>query len=299
MRTDRSCRVPFHCFILVLALAGFLPARGATTTVWVDDCTGTGAGTQGNPYCKIQTAICNIKTIGGTINVLPGTYLEAIRVPANITIISTDGPAVTTLNATGKPCPAADFCALGTQATCSAVYFGSVAGTTSRIEGIRITNTGGGIENATDSTKIGAGIAVFDSSPTITRNEIVGNTIVSPTYRLFYGGGIYVNGSNHTVPCRPVITKNLVQGNVVDPPAGSITSQSLAVGGGIYIGFNASAVITGNTIKANRAGTVTTLNQFSNGAGVEIVSRVTVVETKVSGNLITGRHGTVWFEPLT
>ena len=115
MRTDWSCRVPFHLVLLVLTLVAFLPAR-AQTTVWVDDCAGTGTGTQGDPYCKIQTAICSIKTTGGTINVLPGTYREAIRVTANITIISTDGPAVTTLDATGKPCPTADFCTIGVAA---------------------------------------------------------------------------------------------------------------------------------------------------------------------------------------
>src|SRR5437899_584457 len=143
MRSGSACHVFLHAFALALSLIGLLPAR-AQTTVWVDDCAGTGTGTQADPYCKIQTAICAIKATGGTIHVLPGTYREAIRVTADIAIISTDGPAVTTLDATGKPCPTTDFCTIGTEPNCSAVYFPSEAGTTSRIEGIHITNAAGG-----------------------------------------------------------------------------------------------------------------------------------------------------------
>ena len=190
MRTVRSWQVAAHVLILVLAFAWSLPARGVPGTAWVDDCAGVGTGTQGDPYCKIQQAICSLKTTGGTINVLPGIYREALRVTANITIVSTDGPAVTTLDATGRPCPTSDFCRLGAQPNCSAVYFPPAAGATSRIEGIRITNLGGGIDQPDYAAKIGAGILVFDSSPTITRNEIVGNTVTSPNYKLYYGGGI-------------------------------------------------------------------------------------------------------------
>ena len=79
-------------FALALSMltCGFFPGRAAD--VWVDDCAGTGAGTVGNPYCKIQTAICSIKTVGGIVHVLPGTYNEAIRVIANVQIISTCRP---------------------------------------------------------------------------------------------------------------------------------------------------------------------------------------------------------------
>ena len=289
MRTGLARRAALHVLLLALSLVGFLPAR-AQATVWVDDCAGVGTGTQANPYCKIQTAICNIKTTGGTINVLPGTYLEAIRVTANITIISTDGPAVTTLNATGKPCPTADFCTIGAQPNCSAVYFPSAAGSTSRMEGIHITNTGGGIDQPTFTAKIGAGILVYGSSPTITRNEIVGNTLSSPTYKLYYGGGIYINGSNPTTPPRPVITKNLIEGNTADPPAGSPNNLSEGDGGGIYVGYNSAPIITANTIKTNRAGNPATSNQFGGGGGISMYSRVTVQDTKISENLITDNN---------
>jgi hypothetical protein len=291
MRTNLAQRLAVPAVVVVLAaLGGFLPAK-AQTTVWVDDCLGTGTGTEGDPYCKIQTAICDIKTTGGTINVLPGIYHEAIRVTADITIISTDGPAVTTLDATGKPCPTSDFCTIGTEPNCSAVYFPSAAGATSRIEGIHITNAGGGKDQPGFSAKIGAGILVYGSSPTITRNEIVGNTISHASYKIFYGGGLYINGVDQANPPQPVITNNLIEGNVANPPAGqNQNNMSEGDGGGIYVGYNSAPIIVANTIKSNRAGNPATLNQFGGGGGISMYSRVTVQDTKISGNLITDNN---------
>jgi hypothetical protein len=94
---------------------------------------------------------------------------------------------------------------------------------TSRIEGIRITNTAAGKDQPPIGSKIGAGILVFGSSPTITRNEIVGNTIASPTYKIYYGAGIYINGVDPQNPPRPIITNNLIQGNVANPQKGRST----------------------------------------------------------------------------
>jgi hypothetical protein len=289
MRFRSALRTAVTISFLATAVCSALPAY-TQSTVWVDDCSGSGTGRQGNPYCSIQTAICAIKATGGTINVMPGIYHEAIRVPANTTIISTDGPVVTTLDATGKPCPTSDFCTIGSEANCSAVYFPSVAGANSRIEGIHITN-GGGRDQPGGLAKIGAGVLVFGSSPTITRNEIVGNTVSSPTYKLYYGGGIYINGANPSAPARPVITTNLIQGNVVDPPDGTSTVHSDAYGGGIYAGYNSAPIITGNTIKGNRVGDTTKLYQTSGGGGIGDFSVVTVAETKISGNTITGNTG--------
>ena len=254
----------------------------------MNDCPGSGTGTELDPYCKIQTAICNIQETGGTIHVFPGLYLEAIRIAANIQVIAIEGPATTTLNATGKPCPTSDFCTIGTELNCSAVYFPSAAGTNSRIEGIRITNAGGGKDQPSFEAKIGAGILVYGSSPTITRNEIVDNVISSASYQIFYGGGIYINGTNPATPPRPVITLNLIQGNIADPPDGSGTNFSEGDGGGIYVGYNSAPIIVGNTIKGNRAGDATKPHQVSYGGGVANFSRIAVQETKISRNLFSG-----------
>ena len=277
---------------IVFVLATF--GAHAQTVLWVDDCAlpgpapnTPGAGTEGNPYCKIQNAICTLKTTGGTVSVLPGTYNETLRFPADVSVISTDGPATTILNATNKPCVTSDFCTLSATTNCSAVYFPSAAGTTSRIEGLRIQG-GGGIDQTCCDAKIGGGITVYGSSPTITRNEIKGNTISSATFKLYYGGGIYVNGLDPNNPPRPVITNNLIEGNIANPPAGgSSNNMSEADGAGIYVGYNAAPIIQQNTIKGNHAGDVTRNNQFGSGGAISIYSRVTAQDTKVSRNYIT------------
>jgi len=265
----------------------------AQTTVWADDCGGTGTGTQGDPYCGIQRAICAIKVGGGQINVLPGTYHEAIRVTANIQIVSIEGPAATILDATGRPCVWTDFCTYQATTSCSAVYFPSAAQNTSRIEGMRITG-GAGIENTcgTNCTlKIGGGITVFGSSPTITRNEIVGNAISSATTKLFYGGGIYTNGLGGAPTPVPVITKNLIQGNASDPPAGQANKVSEGHGGGIYVAFRSAPIIEENSVLSNRAGNPATPSQFGGGGGITIYSsNENTVEPVVRRNYISDNN---------
>ena len=285
MRARLAWVAPAYIVVSIIAALGFGPAR-AQTTVWVDDCGGTGTGTQVDPYCKIQTAICAIKLTGGTINVMPGTYHEAIRFPANVNLISTDGPASTTIDATGRPCVVSDFCTFQATTNCSAVYFPSAAGTTSSIEGFHIQG-GGGTDQPSFSAKIGAGILVFGSSPTITRNEIVGNSLISSNFKTFYGGGIYINGVDVANPPRPVITSNLIQGNAADPPQGTNPNPSEGDGGGIYVGYNSAPIIEKNTIKNNLAG-AGMQDEFGAGGGIAMYSRVVTQETKINGNLITG-----------
>src|SRR4029079_4547921 len=95
----------------VLALGLLLAASTgvrAQSTVYVDDntCPATGTGTVSNPYCKIQTAVCNHRNDAGgvIIRVKPGSYNEAVRMFPNVQVISTDGPDVTFIDPTGKPC---------------------------------------------------------------------------------------------------------------------------------------------------------------------------------------------------
>jgi thrombospondin type 3 repeat protein len=289
-------------FVALLVIVSGAGSALAQATVWVDDCTLTPAqcttlcaasnGTQGSPYCNIQTAICAIKVPGGTVNVLPGTYNEAIRIPANVAVISTDGPASTILNAAGKQCISSDFCTpLATTTSCSAVYFGSAANAASRIEGMRIVG-GAGVDQTCCGSKIGGGITVFGSSPTITRNEIKNNTIAAAaTVKLYYGGGIYVNGTDPSNPPRPVITNNLIEGNSADPPAGTNANNvTEGDGGGIYVGYNSAPIVEANTIKTNRAGNPAKNNQYGAGGGISLYSRTTVQTAKVSRNYITDNN---------
>ncbi len=124
---------------------------GAQTTVHVDDdnCPGPGTGTPGDPYCKIQDGICDLHYgPGGDVMVHPGTYNESLRMFPGVSVISTDGPDVTTLDATGQQCVLSS-CAPNTDTTiCSAVVYGSGSTTADRLEGLRITGGTGFFRSA-------------------------------------------------------------------------------------------------------------------------------------------------------
>jgi hypothetical protein len=276
-----------------LSLGALSGTAEAQQTRWVDaaNCPGPGSGSEADPYCKIQDAICNLKDIGGgTVYVRPGTYNEAVRMFAGIDLISTDGPAVTTIdptNPTVRPCITSS-CTVGTTASCSGVYFGG--GANGRIEGFRITN-GRGINQTCAggcNVMIGGGITVFNGSPTITRNEIVNNTMLraSSQTKSYYGGGIYVQGDDRNTVARPVITNNLIEGNVADPPAGKSNDPSRGIGGGIYAGFYAAPVVRGNTVRSNRAGNPNTLHQQGGGGGIAFYSGIDVNPAVIDANFV-------------
>ncbi len=282
--------------VAVLGLLSSISVAAAQQTVYVDgaNCPNPHPA---NPYCKIQDAICYLKAnspAGGTVLVRPGTYAEAIRVFAGISVVSTDGPAVTTIDATGKPCIKSD-CTVNTATTsCTAIQSSSVGGvgqtSADRIEGFHIVGGKGYVWTTTPVTAVGGAIFVWgNSSPTITRNEIVGNAIATTATKAFYGGGIYVDSNlvGGVPVARPVITQNLIDGNLADPPAGSGSKSSYGVGGGIYSGPDAAPTIDGNTIRNNRAGNYATSNQIANGGGIAIYGRAAAGATTVaSRNLI-------------
>ncbi len=286
------------CFLLGVLLA---PSSVAQTTLYVDDntCPATGDGSLGNPYCKIQDAICFLKngSLAGTVMVKPGSYNEAVRVFPGISLVSTDGPAVTAIDPTGKACILAD-CTVGTATPCSAVYFSSnnnPAG--ERLEGFRL--TGGKGLNQTNcggcNAQIGGGLLIFASSPVITRNEIVNNTLspASSQTQDFYGAGIYIQsfGSDQTFQqARPTITQNLISGNTADPPSGTTNNPSYAFGGGVYAGWRSLPTIRENTIENNRAGTGTTEKQFASGGGISNYSLASSPVPLVARNLIRDNH---------
>ena len=91
------------CVVLLVAAGVALwPGQVRALDVWADDDTcdemRVGSGTFVDPYCKIQDAICSIKDSGGgNVFVLPGDYTESLRMFADVSVISTDGPAMTTI----------------------------------------------------------------------------------------------------------------------------------------------------------------------------------------------------------
>lgn len=289
---------------LGVGIAGtVVPAARAQSTVWVDDmtCPAVGAGTQGDPYCKIQDAICLHRNDPGgvLVRVGPGTYNEAVRLFPGVDLESTDGPASTIINGAGKACMASD-CTVSNVSPCSTVYLPS--GVNGRVEGFRIIG-GSGIRTTCSGTcdaQIGGGITILGSSPTITRNEILGNVLAPSNNQTisFYGAGIYMQGIGG-VPAAPVITLNVIDGNIANPPSGTNPKPSLAFGGGIYAGFQSSPVISQNTITANEVGDGSD-KQVAGGAGIAIYSgwsgtSATVRRNVVRGNIAADYGGGILF----
>lgn len=288
----------------VLLLSFFVPAVAlAQQVVHVDDdtCPAAGSGTPSDPFCKIQDGICTLfgSPGGGTVLVRPGVYHEAIRIFAGISVISTDGPTVTTIDATGKPCISSD-CSVNTFTTsCSTVQIRSSDGVgatlTDRLEGFRITGGKGTEGTFPDGTPylVGGGIFIYGSSPTITNNQILDNVMGGSTAKQFYGGGIYVQGDQLFDVAQPVITTNLIDGNIVDPPNGtSVDDLSHAIGGGVYIGYHSAPFINFNTIKSNSAGYPGKVFQRGAGGGVAVYS--VSAEAVISQNVIQSNFSSTW-----
>ena len=111
----------------------------------------------------------------------------------------------------------------------------------------------------------GGGIMLNCSSSTITENEIasnIANAIVSNIADGAKGGGIFAAGTGFSgTLIAPVISKNSITGNV----AGGNWSD----GGGIYVGEEIAATITGNTITYN-ATTMSAITGYGFGGGIYV-----------------------------
>ncbi|HEU4416264.1 MAG TPA: choice-of-anchor D domain-containing protein [Candidatus Angelobacter sp.] len=204
----------------------------------------------------IQAAIFAAQN-GDTVEVAPGLYFESINFQGkNITVMSSAGAAVTTINSNFQP---------------AAQFFNGEANT-AVLKGFTFTN-GSGIQIFSASPTIqdnvitnnqgcqAGAITVFNGSPIIRGNTISNNqqfcTGVSPS-----AGGIAVDGQGSVQ-----ILNNTISGNQAAPGSPA---------GGIFTDASGTTTISGNKIQSN----VTTAaggGIYSNGVNVII-----------TGNLITG-----------
>ena len=280
---------PILALFTAAAFAAALPALGGT--VFVDasrPC--PGAGTSASPYCRIQTAICHAVS-GDLVSVAPGTYNESLRMRQGVSVISTGGATVTTIDGTGKPCikgastppqTGTDYCtALKGSTQCSTVVFGSGFTTADLLDGFTIKN-GRGINRVDEGLIAGGGVFVF-SSPTISNNVITANTLQGPQNN-FSGGGIYINAS---ASAEPLITHNTIAGNRAVPAAGSGITVNYGTGGGIYAGQGAHPTITHNLILDNVAGDASRVQTVGMGGGMTAYG-FGEPQTVISHNLISG-----------
>jgi len=174
--------------------------------------------------------------------------------------------------------------------------------TDDRLEGFHIIGGQGLFREYDDGSDglAGGGIFIYGgSAPTITNNEIVGNVMDSTDSKNWYGAGIYVHsarpnaGSPGFPVAKPIITNNLIDGNIADPPPGiNATKPSRAHGGGIYVGYHSAPTITGNTIQFNRTGNQDKDHQIATGGGIVFYSVYDIDQPVISRNRITDNNGT-------
>lgn len=205
---------------------------------------------------------------GDTILVSPGTYYDTVVFQGKaITVASTDGPAVTILDARNVS---------------SVAYFMNGEGPQSVLRGFTITrgisaSKGGGIFISSASPTIdgniitanqacdGIGIAADFSSAIIKNNVITNNT---PFCSGVGGGAIKISGPGNAQILNNVITGNQVWGR----------------GGGIELSSTTVTTITGNTIQHNSS-------NVGGGINVETGSRAMIVNNLITDNVAFAGSG--------
>ncbi len=176
----------------------------------------------------IQAAIAAASN-GDRIEVSPGTYNEIISfLGKQISVYSTDGPAVTTIDATGIPDGGRGV---------PVVRFEGGEGPVSLLEGFTITGGTGDTDIFGVGSLIGGGIVMSNASPTIARCVITGNTAE-------LGAGAFSDGGNPTFrECTFISNDADLNGD--------------GVGGGLYLFFGGGTItdcsFTNNTAQQNSA----------------------------------------------
>src|ERR1035438_5037446 len=155
--------------------------------------------------------------------------------------------------------------------------------TTSVLKGFTLTNgVGAGAPYYTD----GGGVAISNSSPTITQNQIINNasssgggissSFGSPAItdnvisknKASYGGGVYIGGAT-VASFPPIISSNTIEDNVAYP---------YYAGAGLALFAAGTVIVENNKITRNQV-------QYGQGGGVWVVNEA---DAKFIQNLITG-----------
>ncbi len=212
-------RVKTICAVMMMLAAS--PAN-AQTTWYVDDdnCPGPGTGTQADPFCTIQAGI-DAAINGDEVLVAEGTYNEGINFNGKaITVRSTDGPDVTTIDGPGGGVGSVVRCISGEGSNTVLQAFTITGGAgTGPPPGVGV---GGGMLNWSSSPRVidciftgntapggGGGMANIGSSPTVINCTFTWNTTGG-------NGGGMVNGPQSNPNCplsNPTLTNCTFTGN--------------------------------------------------------------------------------------
>ena len=206
---------------------------------------------------SIQAGI-NTASNGDTVEVSPGTYFENINFKGKlITVTSTAGPKVTTINGRGAN---------------AVVIFSSGETTAAVLSGFTITNGSASGEIVADE---GGGIDIESSSPTISRNVIANNKAGNG------GGGIAVEFSS------AIVSGNTITNNSQTDSTGGDG------GGGILIGGPGSAQIISNVISNNSWPSGGGGGISLNAAGTPVILNNIISGNSVSG-VYPAQGGGIW-----
>ena len=160
--------------LLTVVLTTVISSAAQADVIFVDDdnCPGPGSGTEGDPYCSIQTSIDNAVD-GDEVVIAPGTYFETIDFLGKaVTLRSSDGPEKTIIDAQGT----------GRVVACE-----NGEGPDTMLSGFTI--TGGDAIDIAYPTNSGGGMRNWNASPTVANCIFVDNQATS-------AGGISNIGSN-------------------------------------------------------------------------------------------------------
>ncbi|MHC4218723.1 MAG: choice-of-anchor Q domain-containing protein [Planctomycetota bacterium] len=256
---------------MIVALQAVPTVRADTIYVDDDNCAGPGDGSELDPYCSIQTAIDNAVDTDEIV-VAPGTYLEAINLLGKaINLHSSDGPADTTIDATGLGASVV-MCITGEgpQTILEGFTFTGGTGTLFEFAPGTLLLAGGGMYNDNSSATVtdctftentaygGAGMFNNTSNPIVTGCTFAQNSGT-------FGGGMHNESSS------PTVTDCAFDGNTV---TGS--------GGGMY-NEASNPALTGCTFENNSA---------NFGGGIfNTNSSPTLSDCTITGNLATNNGG--------
>ncbi|MEO8673049.1 MAG: choice-of-anchor Q domain-containing protein [Tahibacter sp.] len=231
-------------------------------------------------YPTIQGAIA-ASVHGDTVLVSPGTYYEHLNMAdKRITLRSTDGPAVTIVDAS-QFWPVLRITGSTSRQTVVEGFTLTHGYSETDAGGIEIVNAQPIIRNNTivdnASAHRGAGISMRSSSALIVGNRIVNNQVYEygQTYEPGGGGGVFVAGDPCTKApfpsptCGAEIRDNLIEGN---------SAQELVTGGGIKLYGSGPVNVVGNVIR----------NNASNYCGGGIVVSGRIAGLRIENNLIVG-----------
>lgn len=214
-------------------------------------------------FATIQAAIAHAVT-GDIIIVHPGVYVENVDfLGKDIVLRSSAGPGSTTIDGSGLDS--------------STVVMKRGESRSAVLEGFRITGGRGSLPLGPGSERVGGGIMIFRSSPTITRNTITGNRVVRPAGQRSTGGGggIACGSDRAEMTASPLILWNEIIGN-----------QAGSNGGGILAASWTSVEIRENSVRENST-------VFGDGGGIYLVplaSGATIKNNLILNNS-AGDHG--------